>query len=213
MQFPTAGPTLEDLLSRFWPVGSIFISVVPTNPANLLGAGTWQAFGTGRTIIGIDAGDTDFNAAEKVFGEKSHALTSGEMPSHTHVQDPHNHTQIAHNHTQDPHTHVQDPHTHTQNAHSHGEQLQGGTTGTTTGTHLMGSAATGGSLRTAGQSTLPATAVNNNATATNQNATATNQAATAVNQAATATNQNTGGGVAHNNVQPSIVVYMWKRVA
>src|SRR6185369_7870910 len=38
--------------------------------------------------------------------------------------------------------------------HVHGEQLQGGTTGTTTGTHLMGSAATGGTLRSAGQSTL-----------------------------------------------------------
>lgn len=38
--------------------------------------------------------------------------------------------------------------------HVHLEQLQGGTTGTTTGTHLMGSAATGGSLRSAGQSTL-----------------------------------------------------------
>lgn len=37
--------------------------------------------------------------------------------------------------------------------HVHPENLQGGTTGTTTGTHLMGSAATGGSLRAAGQST------------------------------------------------------------
>lgn len=37
--------------------------------------------------------------------------------------------------------------------HVHPENLQGGTTGTTTGTHLMGSAATGGALRAAGQST------------------------------------------------------------
>src|SRR4029079_11827261 len=43
--------------------------------------------------------------------------------------------------------------------HVHVEQLQGGTTGTTTGTHLMGSAATGGSLRSAGQSTLNPTTV------------------------------------------------------
>lgn len=38
--------------------------------------------------------------------------------------------------------------------HVHLEQLQGGTTGTTTGTFLMGSAALGGSLRSASQSTL-----------------------------------------------------------
>lgn len=41
-------------------------------------------------------------------------------------------------------------------SHAHGEQLQGGTTGSTSGTHVMGSAATGGALRSAGQSTLAA---------------------------------------------------------
>jgi microcystin-dependent protein len=46
----------------------------------------------------------------------------------------------------------------------------------------------------------------NDATATNQATTATNQATTATNQATTATNQNTGGGGAHNNLQPYIVV-------
>lgn len=39
-------------------------------------------------------------------------------------------------------------------SHSHGEQVQGGTTASTTGTNIMTSASTGGSLRTAGQSTL-----------------------------------------------------------
>jgi len=66
------------------------------------------------------------------------------------------------------HTHavtITDPgHNHTQNAHSHTEQLQGGTTGSTTGTNLMGSASTGGSLRSAAQSTTSTTATNNSST-------------------------------------------------
>jgi microcystin-dependent protein len=51
-----------------------------------------------------------------------------------------------------------------------------------------------------------ATPTNNATTATNQATTATNQATTATNQATTATNNPTGGGLAHNNLQPYIVV-------
>jgi len=53
---------------------------------------------------------------------------------------------------------------------------------------------------------LGTTATNIATTATNQATTATNIAATATNQAATAVNQNTGGGSAHNNLQPYIVL-------
>lgn len=69
---------------------------------------------------------------------------------HTHA----NHSNLAHSgcavadHAAHTHTYTQVPN------HVHVEQLQGGTTGTTTGTHLMGSAAVGGTLRSAGQSTL-----------------------------------------------------------
>nr|VFK26816.1 MAG: Collagen triple helix repeat-containing protein [Candidatus Kentron sp. MB]VFK33269.1 MAG: Collagen triple helix repeat-containing protein [Candidatus Kentron sp. MB]VFK74640.1 MAG: Collagen triple helix repeat-containing protein [Candidatus Kentron sp. MB] len=86
------GPTGEkgevdtDTLDKIYPVGSIYINAInPANPATLLGFGTWTAFGAGRVIIGHDAGDTDFDTAEEIGGEKTHQLSIEEMPSHTHV--------------------------------------------------------------------------------------------------------------------------------
>lgn len=38
----------------------------------------------GKTIVGKDSTDTDFNTLGKTAGEKTHTLTVDEMPSHTH---------------------------------------------------------------------------------------------------------------------------------
>lgn len=38
----------------------------------------------GRTIVGLDTDDTDFNTIGKTLGEKTHILTVAEMPEHTH---------------------------------------------------------------------------------------------------------------------------------
>ena len=38
----------------------------------------------GRTIVGLDAEDADFNEIGKVLGEKTHTLTVAEIPEHTH---------------------------------------------------------------------------------------------------------------------------------
>jgi hypothetical protein len=73
------------ILQAVYPVGSIYISVVATNPATLFGFGTWVAFATGRTIVGIDTGQTEFNTIEKTGGAKTHTLTTAEMPSHVHL--------------------------------------------------------------------------------------------------------------------------------
>ena len=73
--------------AHVYPVGSIYTAVVATNPATLLGVGTWTAFGAGKVLIGIDSGDTDFDTVLETGGSKtdSHTLTTSEIPSHTHT--------------------------------------------------------------------------------------------------------------------------------
>lgn len=210
MRFPQANLEPLNELDRFYPVGSIYVSILPTNPAITFGFGTWAAIGAGRAIVGVNPADADFDAPEKLSGAKTITLTESQIPAHTHTQDSHNHTQNAHTHTQNSHNHTQDAHTHIQNAHNHVENLPSIATGGLVG--CTPDASTNTSVAS-GFSTANATAVNQNATAINQAATAVNQNATPTNQAATAVNQNTGGGAAHNNVQPSIALFLWKRVS
>ena len=135
----------------------------------------------GKVPVGRDSGDASFDTMGELGGAKTHTLTSAEMPSHTHTQDSHNHTQNSHNHTQDPHDHA--------------------VTGLFSGNDTVVTSAT---YRVDYQPNRYADSASwvvdvNNATATNQSTTATNQSTTA-------TNQNTGGGGAHNNLQPYIVL-------
>lgn len=65
------------------PVGFVFISVVSTNPKNLLGYGTWVAFAEGRCLIGAGTSDQTFTAGD-TGGESTHTLTVDEMPQHKH---------------------------------------------------------------------------------------------------------------------------------
>lgn len=124
-----------NVLEKVYPVGSIYMNAsVSTNPATLLGFGTWVAFGAGKVIVGLDSTDTDFDTAEETGGAKTHTLTTSEIPSHTHSLS-----------TSD---------------------NPGGT----------------GAIEVAGGAPT-----------------------------STQTTQATGGGGAHNNLQPYIVAYMWKR--
>lgn len=75
---------LNDIMKRVYPVGSIYTSVTPTNPATLFGFGTWESFGAGRVLVGLDAAQTEFDTVGETGGEKTHTLTENEMPSHLH---------------------------------------------------------------------------------------------------------------------------------
>ena len=67
-----------------YPVGSIYMSVSGTNPSSFLG-GTWVAWGSGRVPVGVNTNDGNFNTVEKVGGATSVALTTAQLPSHTHT--------------------------------------------------------------------------------------------------------------------------------
>ena len=66
------------------PIGTLREFNVATNPATLLGIGTWSAYGTGRVTVGIDSGDADFDTVDETGGEKTHQLTEAELASHDH---------------------------------------------------------------------------------------------------------------------------------
>lgn len=70
----------------YYPVGSIYLSVNNTNPSQWFG-GTWEQIAKGRTLVGVDTSQTEFNTVKKTGGEKTHTLTVNEMPSHNHFFD------------------------------------------------------------------------------------------------------------------------------
>ena len=76
---------VQAALAAVYPVGSIYTNATSsTNPATLLGFGTWVAFGAGRVMVGFNASDPLFDAAEETGGSKDAIVVS-----HTHsVTDP-----------------------------------------------------------------------------------------------------------------------------
>lgn len=76
----------SEILSKIYPVGSIYMSATLSTAAQVNTAlgGTWIAWGAGRVPVGIDTTQTEFNTIEKTGGEKTHTLTIDEMPRHQH---------------------------------------------------------------------------------------------------------------------------------
>ena len=73
----------NNVFLKTYPVGSIYISTSSTNPSTIYG-GTWERYGQGKTLVGLNESETEFSTVNKIGGEKTHTLTISEMPRHTH---------------------------------------------------------------------------------------------------------------------------------
>lgn len=81
---------VQAALQLLYPVGTIYTnSSVSTNPATLLGFGTWTAFGAGRVMVGFNASNALFDTAEETGGSADAIVVSH---NHTLTDPGHNHT-------------------------------------------------------------------------------------------------------------------------
>jgi hypothetical protein len=72
-----------------FPVGSIYINAgVTTNPATLLGFGTWTAFGAGQVMVGLNGSDALFDTLEETGGSKDAIVVSHTHTATTTITDP-----------------------------------------------------------------------------------------------------------------------------
>lgn len=168
------GMLLKEYIQQFtkemYPVGSIYMSVKNTNPSTFFG-GTWVAWGSGRVPVGINTADSNFNTVEKTGGASTVALTTAQLPSHSHAKGT-----LA---------------TASAGAHTHNLQNQKAAWGTNSGNRVLVDATSG------------YTALTNKTTTSAGAHTHTISGSTAA----------AGSGSSHNNLQPYIVCYMWKRTA
>lgn len=74
------GFTEEGILQKVYPVGSIYISTISTNPSDLFGFGTWERV---KDRFLLAAGDA--YAAGSTGGEENVALTSAQNGPHYHA--------------------------------------------------------------------------------------------------------------------------------
>jgi hypothetical protein len=85
---------VQAAISLLYPVGSIYTNAsVSTNPATLLGFGTWTAFAAGRVMVGFDSGNALFDTAEETGGSADAIVVSHTHTATSTVTDPtHSHT-------------------------------------------------------------------------------------------------------------------------
>ena len=90
--------TYEDMKALIYPVGSIYLSITDDTIAKVQErfGGTWEKFGSGQTLVGVNPSDSDFNTVNKTGGSKSQSytpagtnkgtsITVAQLPAHSHT--------------------------------------------------------------------------------------------------------------------------------
>lgn len=189
----TAGnvDTVAAAVDAAYPIGSIFMTTVSSNPSVQLGVGTWVAWGTGQVPVGVDPSQTEFDTVEKTGGSKTHTITLAQIPRH--------------NHSGAPHTHAID-HKHNSTANDGAHR------------HTINMTSSGGSVFSVaeGQGSGYADYVNPIQSTSSNHSHAIPDFVGTSGPASNGTTGNSGGNTdgttqPHNNLQPYITCYMWKR--
>ncbi len=76
----------SQILNKTHPIGSIYITAKYSSTSEVTEAigGTWERYGNGKTLVGVDENIAEFNTINKTGGNSTNTLTTSILPSHNH---------------------------------------------------------------------------------------------------------------------------------
>ncbi len=76
----------ENSLDKVYPIGSIYITTTYSSKEQLENniGGTWEVYGSGKNLVGVDSNDSNFNTVNKTGGTSSISLETNNLPNHRH---------------------------------------------------------------------------------------------------------------------------------
>jgi microcystin-dependent protein len=203
---PDTNPTYWSLMAQKgadsptvqYEVGDIYITTAATDPNTRFAGTTWVRFGAGRVLVGYDSTQTEFDTVEETGGAKTHTLSSAEIPSHYHSVDP---PATASGTESADHVHYDAGHSHAENSETWINASGSSNKFFSNGSSWWHNTQSVGGRGVVYVGTGYASLGGRSAAHTHTTDIAAFNSGTA------------GSGGAHNNLQPYIVVYMWKRTA